>query len=84
MARKCQISGKIRQSGHRVSHAKNRTKHAFDVNIQARKLVVPDPKHPGQTKTIRVRVTTRMLRTIDKLGLDGALRAHNMTIADLA
>jgi ribosomal protein L28 len=34
-------------------------------------------------KTVRVRVSTRILRTIDKLGFTGALRKYNLTIADV-
>lgn len=83
MPRKCTISGTIRQAGHRVSHAKNRTKHMFDVNLQTRKFLVEDPSTPGVKRSVRLRLSTRMLRTIDKIGLDQALRQNNMSISDL-
>lgn len=40
MAFKCDNCGKGRMMGHRVSHAKNRTNHAFKPNIQSKRIVV--------------------------------------------
>ncbi len=34
MSRRCMITGKGAQTGHRVSHAQNKTKHRFLPNIQ--------------------------------------------------
>lgn len=78
MAKKCQISGVARQSGHRVSHAKNRTKHVFKANIQKKKFFVP-----SVGKNVTLKVTTRMMRTIDKLGVNGALKKHGLTLSDI-
>ena len=78
MAHKCSISGVSRQTGNRVSHAKNRTKHVFKANIQRKKLYLSELK-----KSVRLKVSTRMIRTIDKLGLQGALKKYNLTIADI-
>jgi large subunit ribosomal protein L28 len=78
MARKCVISGVSRQSGHRVSHAKNRTKHVFKANIQSKKLFLPE-----LGRSVRLKVSTRMIRTIDKLGFYGALKKHNLTLEDV-
>ena len=78
MARKCKISGLSRQSGHRVSHAKNRTKHTFLANLQPRKLFIAE-----ENKYVRVRISTRVMRTIDKIGLTKTLKKYNMTIKDL-
>ena len=78
MARKCSISGVCRQTGNRVSHANNRTKHVFKANIQRKKLYLSELK-----RSVRLKVSTRMIRTIDKLGLQGALRKYNLTINDI-
>jgi len=78
MAHKCDISGKSRQSGNRVSHAKNRTKHVFKANLQNKKIFVPE-----LDKYLHLKISTRMLRTIDKIGLNAALKKHNLTLADL-
>lgn len=78
MANRCKISGIARQNGHRVSHAKNKTKHAFKANIQARSIFVPE-----ENKTVRIKLSTRMIRTIDKIGLTAALKKFKMKAADL-
>ncbi|MCB0355163.1 MAG: 50S ribosomal protein L28 [Bdellovibrionales bacterium] len=78
MAHRCKISGKGCQFGHRVSHAKNRTKHTFKANLQSRRLFVPD-----ENRYIKTRVSTRILKTIDKIGLRATLKKHGMTVKDL-
>jgi large subunit ribosomal protein L28 len=78
MARKCLISGKSNQQGHRVSHAKNRRKHTFKANLQTRRIFLPE-----ENRHVKVRISTRMIRTIDKLGLDAALKQFNMKMADI-
>ena len=79
MARRCQISGVSRQCGHRVSHAKNRRKHVFKANLQTKRLYVPEEK-----RYITLQLSTRMIRTIDKLGLQGTLKKYNVSLRDLA
>ncbi len=78
MARRCRISGKQGQAGHRVSHAKNRTKHLFKPNLQSRKIFVPEAG-----KYVKVKVSTRIMRTIDKIGLPNTLKKYGMKISDL-
>ena len=78
MAHKCQISGVSRQSGHRVSHANNKTKHVFKANIQSRRIFVPE-----LGKSLKLKVSTSMIRTIDKLGLNLALKKNGLKLSDL-
>lgn len=78
MGHKCQISKVGRLNGHRVSHAKNRTKHVFMANIQSKSIYIPQLK-----KAVRVKISTRMLRTIDRLGVEAALLKHGLTVKDL-
>ena len=75
---KCQISGKTQQNGHRVSHAKNRTKHAFKPNLQARRIFIPE-----EERYVKVKISTRIMKTIDKIGLNATLKKFGMTISDL-
>ena len=71
MARKCDITGKGVQSGHNVSHAKNRTKRRFLPNLQVTSLLSDALGRP-----VRIRVTTRGLRTIEHNGgIDAFLMA---------
>jgi large subunit ribosomal protein L28 len=78
MARRCDISGVTHQNGNRVSHANNKTHHKFESNLQSKRLFVPE-----LGRTVRIRVSTRILRTIDKLGFTGALKKFNLTVADV-
>jgi large subunit ribosomal protein L28 len=78
MARRCAISGITHQNGNRVSHANNKTHHKFEANLQSKKIFVPE-----LGKSLRVKVSTRVLRTIDKLGFMGALRKYSLTVQDV-
>jgi large subunit ribosomal protein L28 len=79
MARRCDISGTTHQNGNRVSHANNKTHHKFESNLQTKRLFVPE-----LGRTLRVRVSTRVLRTIDKLGFTATLKKYNLSIADVS
>lgn len=79
MARRCAISGVTHQNGNRVSHANNKSHHKFESNLQSKKIYVPE-----LGKQVRVKVSTRMLRTIDKLGLMGALKKFNVSLKEVA
>jgi large subunit ribosomal protein L28 len=65
MSKRCQLSGKGIQVGHRVSHSNIKTKHRFLPNLQKKRFWSPDLK-----KFITLRVSTATIRTIDKIGLD--------------
>ena len=78
MSRRCEISGKSRQVGNRVSHAKNRRKHVFSANIQTKKIFIPE-----KNAFVSMKLSTRMIRTIDKLGLNAALKKFGKTLCDL-
>lgn len=78
MSRRCIVSKQGNQFGHRVSHANNKTKHVFGSNLQSKKIFVPELK-----KSVRVRVSTRVIRTFDKLGVAETLKKHGLTIDDI-
>ncbi len=63
MSRVCQLTGKKRLVGNKVSHANNRTKTKQEVNLHTKK--VYDPK---TGKTVKMRLSTRAIRTLDKIG----------------
>lgn len=68
MARVCDVTGKKPMSGNNVSHANNKTKRRFLPNLQWRRFW-------SETKScwVRLRVTRKGLRTIDKKGVDVVL-----------
>ena len=68
MARVCQVTGKGPVTGHRVSHANNKTKRRFLPNLQRRRFWVE-----GENRWVSLRLTTNALRTIDKNGIDKVL-----------
>lgn len=63
MARQCDLTGKKRLVGNKVSHAKNRTKTTQKPNLQMKRVFDPETG-----KTIRLKLSTRAIRTLDKVG----------------
>lgn len=68
MARVCQVTGKRPMSGHNVSHANNKTKRRFLPNLHTRRFWVE-----SERRWVRLRVSSKGLRMIDKLGIDAVL-----------
>lgn len=69
MSKVCQITGKKAQVGNNVSHSKRRTKRKFEVNLQTKKFYWVE-----QDMWISLTISAAGLRTINKLGLDAAMR----------
>lgn len=63
MANICEITGKKKLKGHRVSHANNKKIHFQEPNIQGRMMFIPEL---GQR--VKIYASTQGLRTIDKHG----------------
>jgi large subunit ribosomal protein L28 len=78
MSQRCSITGKGPLSGNRVSHAHNKTRRRQLPNLQRKRIYVPE-----LDRTIRVRLSTRALRTIDKKGLMTYLRDEGLTLKDI-
>lgn len=74
MSRVCQITGKRPRVGNNVSHANNKTKRRFDINLQKKKLYSPEL---GQWITLKV--SARALRSINKKGIDAVLKEANLS-----
>lgn len=68
MARVCQVTGKRAVTGNNVSHANNKTKRRFLPNLHDRRLWVESEK-----RWVRLRVSSKGLRIIDKKGIDAVL-----------
>lgn len=65
MARKCSITGKKPMSGNNVSHANNKTRRRFLPNLQTHRFYVPSLK-----TFVRLRVSVKAMRIIDKKGIE--------------
>jgi large subunit ribosomal protein L28 len=78
MSRKCSITGKKPLSGNNVSHAHNKTKKWQKPNIHDKRLYVPE-----LGRTVRVRLSTRALRSVSKLGLLSYLKKNGLQLKDV-
>jgi large subunit ribosomal protein L28 len=65
MSRVCQVTGKKPSYGNTVSHANNKTRRRWLPNLHTHRFWLESEK-----RFVTLRVSTRGLRTIDKLGLE--------------
>ncbi len=65
MSRICQVTGKKPVAGNNVSHANNRTRRRFLPNLHTHKFWVE-----SETRWVKLRVSTKGMRIIDKNGID--------------
>lgn len=68
MAKKCPVTGKGPLVGNNVSHANNKTKRRYLPNLQYKRFWLE-----SQKRFVRLRVTTRGMRIIDKYGIEAVL-----------
>tara|TARA_Y100001970_G_scaffold14845_1_gene16790 strand:- start:537 stop:773 length:237 start_codon:yes stop_codon:yes gene_type:complete len=64
MSRVCDVTGKKPMFGNNVSHANNKSRRRFNINLQKKRFWLPDEK-----RYVTLRVSTRGLRIIDKKGI---------------
>ena len=69
MSRVCQVTGKKPMSGNNVSHANNKTRRRFLPNLHNKRIWVESEK-----RYVKLRVSRKGLRIIDKLGIDTVLK----------
>jgi large subunit ribosomal protein L28 len=65
MASYCQVTGKKAQSANNVSHANNRTKRKQKANLQDKRFYLP-----SEDRYIKLTVSARGIKTIDKKGIE--------------
>lgn len=69
MSRVCDISGKRPRVGNNVSHSNNKTKRKFYPNLHKKKFYLPE-----EDRWITIKVSTSILRTINKNGITSVLK----------
>ena len=79
MARKCKISGKGPLVGNNVSFSQKKTKRRFLPNIQTKRIFVPE-----LDRHVRIKMSVRAMRTVDKIGLMPYLKKQGLTLKDVA
>ncbi len=68
MSRVCQVTGKGPVTGNKVSHANNKTRRRFLPNLQHHRFWVET-----ENRFVRLRLSAKGMRVIDKRGIDTVL-----------
>jgi large subunit ribosomal protein L28 len=68
MSRVCIVTGKKPVTGNNVSHAHNKTRRRFSPNLHTHRFWVESEK-----RFVKLRVSTKGMRIIDKQGIDTVL-----------
>lgn len=64
MSRMCDVTGKRPMYGNNVSHANNKSRRRFNINLQKKRFWLPDEK-----RYVTLNVSTQGMRLIDKKGI---------------
>jgi large subunit ribosomal protein L28 len=78
MPAKNNVSTKKPMFGNLRSHSLKATRHKRDLNMQSKRIYVPEV-----SQFVRVQVTANELRTIDKIGLPEFLKRQGRSIKEL-
>ena len=68
MSKVCQVTGKRPVTGNNVSHAHNKTRRRFVPNLHYKRFWVAT-----ENRFVRLRVSAKGMRIIDKKGIDAVL-----------
>lgn len=68
MSRICQVTGKKPMAGNNVSHSNIKSKRRFLPNLHSHRFWVA-----GENRWVKLRVSTKGLRIIDKKGIEAVL-----------
>ena len=68
MSKVCQVTGQRPVTGHHVSHSTIKTKRRFEPNLHYHRFWVESEK-----RFVRLRVSSKGMRIIDKKGIDSVL-----------
>ncbi|MBL92241.1 MAG: 50S ribosomal protein L28 [Myxococcales bacterium] len=66
---KCELTGKSRMNGHKVSHSNIKTKKVTKANIQTKRIFDVETG-----RWVKMKISTRALRTLNKKSLSAMLR----------
>ena len=69
MSRVCDLTGKRAMVGNNVSHAMNKTKRKFSVNLVKKRFYLPE-----EDRWITLRVAASKIKTINKNGISAVLK----------
>ncbi|EAP87071.1 MULTISPECIES: 50S ribosomal protein L28 [Croceibacter] len=69
MSRVCELTGKRAMVGNNVSHAMNKTKRKFNVNLIKKRFYIPE-----EDKWMTLKISTSALKTINKKGISAVIK----------
>ncbi|MFC7358163.1 50S ribosomal protein L28 [Jejudonia soesokkakensis] len=69
MSRVCELTGKRAMVGNNVSHAMNKTKRKFNVNLVKKRFFIPE-----EDKWVTLKVSTSALKNINKKGISAVIK----------
>lgn len=69
MSRVCELTGKKAMVGNNVSHAMNKTKRKFSVNLVKKRFYIAE-----EDRWVTLKISTAALKTINKIGIAAALK----------
>jgi large subunit ribosomal protein L28 len=69
MSRVCELTGKKAMVGNNVSHAMNKNKRKFDVNLLKKRFYIPE-----EDKWITLRVSASAIKNINKKGISAVIK----------
>ncbi len=69
MASRDQLTGKGPVAGNHVSHAHNKAKRRFEVNIQKKRFYIPE-----EDRWVTLKVSATTIKTINKNGISAVLK----------
>ena len=72
---KSDITGKRKLLAQNVSHSNIKTKRWQNVNVQSRRVFLPE-----ENRFVTLNLTTRDIRTIDKIGITGCARLFGVKL----
>ena len=75
MSRKDQITNKKKRVANNVSHSNRKTKRTQEINLQTKRFFIPE-----QNRWVKLRVTTRSIRSIYKMGILAFCKKHGYSI----
>jgi large subunit ribosomal protein L28 len=74
MSRVCELTGKKAMVGNNVSHAMNKTKRKFNVNLIKKRFYLPE-----EDKWVTLKVSTSALTTINTVGITAMIKEAKST-----
>ncbi len=78
MAKRCQLTCKGPMSGNRVSHSHKKTRRRQLPNLQTKRLYIPE-----LDRWVRLKLSTRALRTVTRKGLLKFLKDEGLTLKEV-